>query len=318
MALGTTNISLSSINREFERTGTQQITMSDTRLKAMAAAGASTNITFSGMQNKAGMCNLTISTAQSVQYNVAAQAASAGYNRTYQKINVVVNSGITVYGGQNANYPAAILFNGLWMGGANNQPYGIQLTNNGTIVGQGGAGAQGAYSYSIAGGGDFGGPGASGSPSIRAEGCTVTVINNGSMVGASAGGAGGQGSGGFSSGPWNSGGGGGGGAPHGAGGAGGAVQAGGGTGASGGTATYSNGGAGGSPALSGAGAGYAGGNFGALSGGGIPLATYIANLNAMTRCDGYAQTPAPCVSSNGISPGAIVWQVTGTRIGVIS
>lgn len=319
MALGTTNISFNALNQEFERTATQQFSLDDTRLRVMAG-DVTTNISFSSLQNKAGACNLVISTAQSVQYNVSAEAASAGYNKNYQKLNVVVNSGITVYGGALLNYPAAILFNGMWMGGANSQTYGITLTNNGTIVGQGGPGASGGYSYSIAGGGDFGAPGAAGAAGIRAEGCTVNVTNNGSIVGGSAGGASGQGSGGFYSGPWNGGGGGGGGAPYGAGGAGGPVQGYGGStaGNSGSAATYSTGGAGAASVGGGAGPGYAGGNFGALSGGGLALATYIYNLQNSIRCDGYAATGGPASVSSGPNPGAINWIVAGTRTGAIT
>lgn len=320
MALGTTNISFNALNQEFERTATQQFSLDDTRLRLMAG-GVTTNISFSSLQSKAGSCNLTISSARSTQFNVAAQAASAGYNRTYQKLHVIVNSGITVYGGvDNPSYPAAIMFNGLHMGGANNQPYGIALINNGTIVGQGAGGSQGGSSYSIAGGGDYGYPGGTGCAGIRADACSVSVVNNGSIIGGSGGGASGQGSGDFYTGPWNGGGGGGGGAPHGPGGAGGVVQGYGGStaGNAGSTATYSTGGAGASSVGGGAGPGYAGGNFGALNGGGIPLATYISNLNAMIRCDGYATGAGSASISNAYNPGAINWIVTGTRTGAIT
>lgn len=317
MALGTTNISFNALNQEFDRSATAQFSLADTRLRAMAG-GITSNIGFNTLQNKAGACILTVSSAQSSQYNVAAQAISAGYNKSYQKLNVVVNSGVTIYGGiTTPSYPAAMYFNGLWLGGANAQTYGIYLTNNGIIVGQGGIGGQGGYSYSIAGGGDWGGPGNTGAAGLRVDACTVNVTNNGSIIGGSGGGASGQGSGTYNTGPWYGGSGGGGGAPWGTAGAGGASETGN-TGNAGGAANYSSGGAGGTSLGSGAGPGYTGGNFGALNGGGIALSTYISNLQASIRCDGYATGAGSASVSNSINPGTINWTVTGTRTGAVS
>jgi len=311
MALGTTNISFNALNTEFERSATQQFSLDDTRLRAMAG-GVSTDISFNSLKSKSGVCTLTISTAQSAQYNVATQAAAAGYAPSYQKLSVVVNSGIVVYGGnENASYPAAILFIGANLGGANNQPYGIYLTNNGTIVGQGRVGASGGYSYSIAGGGNWGEPATTGCMGVRVDNCSVNITNNGIISGGSGGGAGGQGGGGFYSGPWTGGAGGGGGAPYGPGGSGGAVQSGGTVGNSGATATWTTGGAGGAQ-YSNNGGGYAGGNQWAQNGGGLPVATYISLLNAGTPCAGY--TTGAGYASGG-SGGTITYSVVGTRYG---
>jgi hypothetical protein len=281
-------VSFADINTEFGRSLTASISFNDTRTHYMSSGTSSGQADFNGFHGKVANLTVTINSNQT-GYNLASSTASSSYNPVWQALSVVVNSGVTIYGlGGDANAGpggTGILFNATQFG-ASSFPYGVTLTNNGTIYGGGGNGGSGGSSY------NDGMPGNSGGDGIRAQGTgmSVTVINNGTIGGGGAGGGGGLGT----SYPA---GGGGGGAPNGGGGYSYAGPSG-----YGQASTTTTGGAGGAPASSNAGG--QGGNLASngSNGGGGGLGT--------GGIAGYA--------SRGISGGSFTWSTVGTRVGTVA
>lgn len=197
---------------------------------------------------------LTISTPQTSTYNINTQATAAGWNGT-RRVRVIINPGVSVVSASTGT--AAMVATGAF-------PNALVITNNGYIVGKGGAGGSGGSGPSGAGSaGSAGGFGLS----ITGTTSAIYMINNGTIAG---GGGGGGGAGvvrvnvGFNVNNYYGGGGGGGGAGLGAGGPGGSTTGNGGASGSGSTGspgtalTYGAGGAGSPPS------GATGGNGGAF------------------------------------------------------
>jgi hypothetical protein len=228
--------------------------------------------------------------------NVDARAAalSAGWDGTSRLI-VVINSGVYVYGTSLLLNQGCAFYVPQFASGAMDLafPSGIELINNGTIVGVGGAGgAGGAGSPTAGSAGTYGGDG-------LGLAWYITVTNNGTIAG---GGGGGGGGGGANYGDWYGGGGGGGGAPYGAGGAHGAWS-GAGTGGTtdGSSATFTTGGAGG-PTINVSAAGGAGGNWGTAGN---------AGSSSAQRSGGAGGVSGRSVSGYSF----VTWNATGTLLG---
>lgn len=118
--------------------------------------------------------------ADTTSYNVRTQALAAGWDGVAPIIvNLVVNSGVTVYGSV-AGTPA-IDTGGSWPGGSL-----IKLTNNGKIIGKPGAGGGPGY------GSGSGSPGEAGGTAVKAQ-CPMQITNNGTIAGGAGGGGGGGG-----------------------------------------------------------------------------------------------------------------------------
>jgi len=188
------------------------------RAYGMYGRGGTTQAGFSG----------TISSNQT-NLNLRTWALANGWNGTLPA-TITVGAGVYVY--STATGTPAMTINGSW-------PGGVTVVNSGFIMGMGGTGGIGPYSFS-------GGPAVSGQPggSAISLGINATIVNNSYIGGGGGGGGGGIGNGTYET-------------PGGGGGAG-AGQ--------GGWGSYANGGAGGAPGASGANA--ADGTYGAPGGGG--------------------------------------------------
>lgn len=301
-------ISLSQVNTELGLSSTATISMNDSAVRNLFGVGGSgTSISMSQGYGKANQFAFTISSNQT-NADLRTLAVNAGWNGT-SKVVATVASGVWI--SSNSTGVAALSVSGSF-------PNGIQLTNNGNIVGMGGAGGKGGGGNGttvIAGsGGGGGGTGLSVSTAI-------TITNNGIIAGGGGGGGGGQGqtwTDGY--GPWTvaSGGGGGGGRSSlAANSSGGSRGDGAYLGGDGGAGTSSSAGGGGARNYQGShffsGAGGGGGGWGA---GGSTGDTGNSNL----RPAGWPVGPygggggGAAVSGNG----NISWVSTGTRYGAIA
>ena len=207
-------ISLSNVNTELSLGATAQISLNDAAVRTLfgIASGAIDMNTGHGKSSFSGF-TFAIS-ANTTNANLRTLAVAAGWNQT-SKVVATVNTGIYVYSTSTAN--AGLTINGAF-------PAGVELVNNGNIMGMGGAGGSGGAAPTVGGAGGH-------AISIALN---VTITNN-SYIAGGGGGGGGGGSDGFGGG-YGGGGGGAGGAAGGAAGlAGGTGGAGGGVGAAGGT-----------------------------------------------------------------------------------
>lgn len=245
---------------------------------------ASGLIKLSNGYGKANLFAFTIASNQ-INANLRTLAINAGWNQS-SKVLATVNSGI--YLSSNSTGIAALIVDGSF-------PGGVELRNNGIIVGRGGNG----------GNGQFGTAGAFSGGAALSVSVALAVNNGGTLAGGGGGGSGGP----LASvtdacGRSEAGGGGGGGgrssaAANSAGGAGGAGGA---DGAAGGAGTLSGPGGGGAGGVNGpatGGSGAAGGQWGASGGSG-----------------GWGGPGAGGAAVLGSSN--ITWLATGTRLGAIS
>ena len=295
-------ISIQQINAEFGRGNNLNAYRGTSWFTPAGASGTfpSGAIAMSDFYNKqpnSPSFSFTISSNQT-NANLRTLAVNAGWN---QSSKVIATIGSGVYISSNSTGTPGLTVNGSF-------PGGVDLINNGFIIGMGGAGGAGsnAGSNGVAGGGG----GLALSVSVA-----VTVTNNGTIGG---GGGGGGGGGAWQSAPippffistYGGGGGGGGGrtgATNSSGGAGGAGGAGVAAGNAGGAGTSGGGGAGGTPnsATPSAGAGGAGGGWGSAGAGGT-------TSNFFSAGGGGAAGAAISGNSN------ITYVATGTRLGAIT
>lgn len=227
-------------------------------------------------------------------YNIRAAAISAGWDQNDTLIaTVTINSGVTVFASSTGGW-ALDTGEGPHPGG-----YFMQIINNGTIAGCGGAGGGGGAGFGSA----AGVPGGVGGPALRAQ-VSVSVTNNGVIAGGGGGGGGGRG---FAEDDGNKGmlyyggGGGGGGRVNGAAGPGGAGANGNGGNGGAGTLTDPGGGGASVPFKSGA-----GGTGGALGASGNPGGANIAGAGG---AGGGGAGNYVTGNSN------VIWVATGTRLG---
>lgn len=168
------SISLSQVNTELGRSSTAQISLNDSAVRTLfgKASGA---ISMSDGYGKANQFAFSIA-SNTANLDVRAAAVSAGWNGT-SKVICTINSGVYVYSNSTGSYACTV---------SGSFPNGIQLINNGMIVGRGGNGGNGGNS----GSGTGGTAGAAGGPALYAS-TAVTIQNNGSINGGGGGGGGG-------------------------------------------------------------------------------------------------------------------------------
>jgi hypothetical protein len=287
-------ISLSQVNTELGVSATATRSLGDSTTRALfgVASGA---ISMSQGYGKANQFSFVIS-ANQTNANLRTLAINAGWNQT-SKVVATINSG--VYVSSNGTGTPALTANGSF-------PGGVQLINNGFIVGMGGAGGRGGeYNANNGVSGNVGGLALSVSSSI-------TITNNGTIAGGGGGGGGGSlvvtqdpkvGN------AYGGGGGGGGGrssnAANSAAGAGGYWP--GGNGVAGGVGTVSGPGSGGTAAYSSSYCrGGNGGGWGASGAAG-------GNMPGFIFSPGGGGSAGAAISGNS----NITWAATGTRLGAI-
>lgn len=171
-----------SIEVELGGNGTTQIALNDTNVRTLAGvpSGAIAMPTdFYGKSN-ALVFNLTIS-SNTANYNLRTAALAAGWNGTTTPvtINCTISSGVYVYSTSTGAYA--------WQTGTGYPGSGVTLTltNNGTILGMGGNGGNGAYLATSA----VATAGSAGGPAILAQ-YAVSITNNGTISGGGGGGGG--------------------------------------------------------------------------------------------------------------------------------
>lgn len=306
-------ISFNAINVELGVAGTTQASLGQTSFRNLAGV-ASGQISMSNFYGKANQFAFTISSNQT-NANLRTLAVNAGWNQS-SKVVATINGG--VYISSNSTGTPALTVNGSF-------PGGVELVNNGFIVGMGGAGGKGAQNT---GGNEV--ASVAGSSGGLALSVSVGVsINNQGTIGGGGGGGGGGGRYIFvyysdKSNTYyaNLGGGGGGGgrssnATNSAGGAGGSASGNqyNAAGPAGGAGTVSAAGAGGSGYIGAVNAYYkAGGSGGAWgSGGGTGVNGSSALGNTTGNAGAVGGSGGGAVSGNG----NISWIATGTRLGSI-
>lgn len=232
----------------------------------LATLGSSSAGSF-GSSKKLSFSFLATISSDTTNYNLKTAAITGGWDQVKPLIaTVTINSGVYVYSTSTGTYAFDT---------GSTFPIGsvLNLINNGTILGKGGAGGSG-------GSGNNGSPGGSGGPALRVQ-YALTITNNNRIAGGGGGGGGGRGgSNPDKSGPnIYDGGGGGGGIGNGAGGPGGGGTAGSGTLTSAGAGGAGQPGSPGTPGGSGGGYGSAGGgatgSSGGAAGGAIVGVSYV-------------------------------------------
>jgi hypothetical protein len=278
-------ISFNNINVELGVAGTTQASLGQASYRALAGV-ASGQISMSNFYGKANEFTFAIASNQT-NANLRTLAVNAGWNQT-SKVVATINSG--VYVSANSTGTPGLTINGSF-------PNGVELTNNGFIIGMGGAGGGGGGVTGFAGG------------TALAVSIQVSIRNNGTVGGG--GGGGGAGNtydssycdkGGCFPGSTYGGGGGGGGRTGSTNSAGGAGRNATYPGGAGGAGTSASAGGGGSPNGSGAPyatAGASGGNWGSAGG---------------SAAAGAGGAAGAAVTGNG----TINWLATGTRLGAIT
>ena len=309
-------ISFNDINVELGVAGTTQASLGQASYRTLAGvpSGAISMNNFYGKSNEFAF---TISSNQT-NADLRTLAVSAGWDQA-SRVVATINSG--VYISSNGTGTPALTVSGSF-------PGGVQLVNNGFIVGMGGNGGGGSgvnYPTSQAGS-----AGSAGGTALSAS-VALTVQNNNTIAGGGGGGGGGKGGAYFEADPYDAGsvaggGGGGGGrssnAANTSGGAGGTVywpvtvQGTKAPGSAGNSGTVSSAGSGGVGGTTGTGAGNftagSGGNGGDWGAGGSTGATSVANTYTVGPYSGGAAGNAVSGNSN------ITWATTGTRLGGIA
>jgi hypothetical protein len=171
-------ISLSQVNVELGRSATAAISMNDPAVRVLFL-GVSNPTTTISMQSGYGKVNqfaFTISANQTAA-NLRTLAVNAGWNQS-TKVVATINSGVYISSSNTGT--TALTINGSF-------PNGVELVNNGFIVGMGGFGGNGAAGMTQ---GSVGGAGATGGRALIAS-VAVAIRNNGTIGGGGGGGGGG-------------------------------------------------------------------------------------------------------------------------------
>ena len=298
-------ISFNDINVELGVAGTTQASLNQASYRTLAGVPSGA-ISMSNFYGKANQFAFTISSNQT-NANLRTLAVNAGWNQS-SKVVATISGG--VYISSNGTGTPALTVSGSF-------PGGVELINNGFIIGMGGSGGAGR---SIIGTSGFGGAAGNGGGLALSVSSAISINNAGTIGGGGGGGGGGRA--GYDVGnkqQWSVGAGGGGGgrssnaansaAGAGGGGSGATFEA---SGSSGGVGTVSSaggGGAGGSTGGRTAGGGGSGGGWGAAGATGGVGSTIV---NAGGPFAGGAGGAAVSGNSN------ITWLAFGTRLGAIT
>lgn len=164
-------ISLSQVNVELGLSATAPISMNDAAVRTLFGVGGSgTAISMSQGYGKSNQFAFTISSNQT-NANLRTLAINAGWNQS-SKLIATISGG--VYLSSNSTGTPGLTVSGSF-------PNGVELTNNGFIVGMGGAGGKGAAN-GVAGG--------TGGTALSVS-SAITITNNGTIAGGGGGGQGG-------------------------------------------------------------------------------------------------------------------------------
>jgi hypothetical protein len=170
-------ISLSQVNVELGLSTTAQISLNDAAVRNLFGKPTGT-ISLSDGYGKSNEFAFTI-TANQTNANLRTLAVNAGWNQL-SKVVATINSG--VYISSNVTGTPALTVNGSF-------PNGVQLVNNGFIVGRGGNGGQGGgFNGSTPSGGSAG----AGGGLALSVAVALTLNNAGTIAGGGGGGGGGQ------------------------------------------------------------------------------------------------------------------------------
>ena len=167
-------ISLNDVNVELGLSGTAQISLNDAVVRTLFIR-SSGSISMSDGYSKSNQFAFSISSNQT-NANLATLATNAGWNGT-SKVVATINSGVII--SSNSTGTAALTISGF--------SGGLELTNNGTIVGMGGAGGNGGNYNNPGQGGSSGGTGGT----ALNTSAYMTLTNNGTIAGGGGGGGGG-------------------------------------------------------------------------------------------------------------------------------
>jgi hypothetical protein len=166
-------ISLSQVNVELGLSATAQIGMNDAAVRTLFGVPSGA-ISMSDGYGKANEYPFTISSNQT-NANLRTLAVNAGWNES-SKVVATINSG--VYCSANGTGTPGLTVNGSF-------PNGVELINNGFIIGMGGSGGQGRFQSPA-----NGLPGAGGGQALNVS-VALTLSNNGTIGGGGGGGGGG-------------------------------------------------------------------------------------------------------------------------------
>ena len=167
-------ISFNAINVELGVAGTTTANINQTSYRTLAGVPSGT-ISLSNFYGKSNTFSFTIS-SNTADANLRTLAIAAGWNQS-APLFATINSGVYVYSSSTGT--PGLTINGSF-------PNGVELTNNGTIVGMGGAGGNGVLGNAQSGGG--------GGIALSVS-SAVSIRNNATIAG---GGGGGGAGGGFS------------------------------------------------------------------------------------------------------------------------
>jgi hypothetical protein len=167
-----------SVNIELNRSATATINMNESAVRTLAAvpSGAISMSNFYGKSNRV-IASVVIA-ANTANYTVNT-AKVTGYVAGSTDLTLTINSGIFVSSGSTGSY--AMTVDTSWAAGDT-----ISIINNGTIVGRGGNGGQGAVST-----GGNGNAGSSGGPALIVNRAVTFNNTNGRIAGGGGGGGGG-------------------------------------------------------------------------------------------------------------------------------
>lgn len=166
-------ISFNNINVELGVAGTTQASLGQPSYRTLAGVPSGA-ISMSNFYGKANQFAFTISSNQT-NANLRTLALNAGWNGT-SKVVATINSG--VYVNSNSTGTPGLTVNGSF-------PGGVELINNGFIIGMGGAGGNGSTYPSR-----NGVAGAGGGNALTVS-TAITITNNGTIGGGGGGGGGG-------------------------------------------------------------------------------------------------------------------------------
>jgi hypothetical protein len=173
-------IALDQVNTELNKTSSTTTSLNDTDVRTLfAKPTANSIISMQDGYGKSNVFNYTINASTAAATDLRSFLISNGWNGT-SKVNLTINSGVYVYGviSGGTTY-AAMTISGSF-------PNGINIINNGSIVGASGTGGNGAGigPYN----GTAGQPGGTAIVALSA----VTITNNGVIGGGGGGGGGGR------------------------------------------------------------------------------------------------------------------------------
>jgi len=154
-------ISLSAVNTELGLSATATISLNQASVRGLAGVPSGA-ISLNNLYGKSNVFAFTISTNQT-NANLRTLALAAGWGGT-AAVQATINAGVSMNGSVDSNSTAALTIDGSF-------PAGVTLTNNGSIVGRGGAG----------------GVASAGGRAMLAS-VAVTIANNGTIAGGGGGG----------------------------------------------------------------------------------------------------------------------------------